>query len=426
MGQCGCGASCFDAESATASQHKGLDISTYMSPSADDTDATLWSAHGGFWVTLRRDTADEELGLDLDLDGNGRSMRISSIDPNKPVAKWNAKVSKDLQVREGDCLVELNGKRRSQAIKNEIRTAIELSILFMRAEEYKVQVDQAGPLGFQFQPWNSADRPCHSLIITKIDPKSLIFDWNQAHQGQPELIVAVHDRIVEVNGKRGSCQLLFDEIKIAGKRTLTLSRCPYLPSLPSRSAATSTVTTDPVAKPVAVDDPFKLHRFCRISGSEFQSALDEIKTGRKESHWSWYFFPVPPFVVNGNEIGSQMNREWALRDKPPNDLRGDDAARAFLRFESGGVNLRQRLIAMMSAVIDKLDQGVDPLTLVGEADDPKLRSSLRLFECVSRDGFDVEVNALCRKGLTLLTEQLEEDPADSAQATDSVKDNNVV
>merc|ERR1719230_915052 len=98
-----------------------------------------------------------------------------------------------------------------------------------------------------------------------------------------------------------------------------------------------------------IPDPFDLRsRFCQAVKREFQEALDEIMKGEKTGHWSWYFFPVGPHVVGGKEWGSEKNKRWCLRDKPPHDLRADDAARAYLKFEADGVNLRATYITMMT------------------------------------------------------------------------------
>jgi len=179
---------------------------------------------GGFRITISRQKVEEELGLELEVNGDGKSFRISSIYPNKLIAKWNATATRDLQVKEGDCIMEVNGKQRKQGVHYEIMNALQISALCVRAEEYKVSLTHRGPLGFHFQPSNSEN--CSSLIITKIDAKSPVAEWNRAHQDQPQLIIAVHDRVVEVNGKRGSSHELFDGIKSAEKREIILSRCP--------------------------------------------------------------------------------------------------------------------------------------------------------------------------------------------------------
>lgn len=35
----------------------------------------------------------------------------------------------------------------------------------------------------------------------------------------------------------------------------------------------------------------KLNRFLKAQENDFATALSEIKTGRKRSHWMWYVFP---------------------------------------------------------------------------------------------------------------------------------------
>jgi len=164
--------------------------------------------------------------------------------------------------------------------------------------------------------------------------------------------------------------------------------------------------SDPKSELVA-SDPYDLaNRFCTKQHEFFDVALSEIKAGQKKSHWSWWIFPVAPFVVNGVEKGSATNRAYALRDLPPNDLRGDDAAYEFLRFHCESVDLRSNYIAMMSAVADQLEAGIPPIDLVGELDDPKLRSSLRLFERISR-GNDAEVNEVCQRVLAAMLENID-------------------
>lgn len=145
----------------------------------------------------------------------------------------------------------------------------------------------------------------------------------------------------------------------------------------------------------------QLQRFCQVTLDKFPGALSEIKAGRKRSHWSWYFFPVPPYMVDGREVGSRKNQEWALRDAAGSHS-GDLAAQAFLRFEADGVSLRSMYFTMMSAVSEQLEKGISADRLVGDIDEPKLRSSLKLFERASCSEGDLEVNELCRRALRLM------------------------
>ena len=158
-------------------------------------------------------------------------------------------------------------------------------------------------------------------------------------------------------------------------------------------------------------DPYRIKsRFIKQSRLHFREALTEIQAGRKASCWSWYFFPVAPWVVNGVERGSFMNQEYCLRDLPPNTKVGYDACRAYLRYPTtNGVNLRQNYIDIIKAVGDQLERGVKPVSLVGFLDEPKLRSSLRLFEKVSRENnFDPEVQAVASRAMKLMKEEPDE------------------
>jgi uncharacterized protein (DUF1810 family) len=38
-------------------------------------------------------------------------------------------------------------------------------------------------------------------------------------------------------------------------------------------------------------DPFDLHRFVTAQAPVFASALEELKKGRKRTHWMWFVFP---------------------------------------------------------------------------------------------------------------------------------------
>ena len=144
-------------------------------------------------------------------------------------------------------------------------------------------------------------------------------------------------------------------------------------------------------------DPYRLNRFVRTHKIHFDAALREIDAGAKRSCWSWYIFPTAPWVVGGVERGSMTNQRYALRDHAPNTHKGDDAARAYLRHDKtdDGVHLRENLLLIVRSVTKQVaEKGIKPLELVGFLDDPKMRSSLKLFERVSR-GFDEEVNGAC-------------------------------
>ena len=70
-------------------------------------------------------------------------------------------------------------------------------------------------------------------------------------------------------------------------------------------------------------------------------------------------------------------------------------ASAYLQFKcNNGVDLRQNYIDIMNAILLQLKKGENLVTLIGNSDIPKLKSSLILFLEVSDNIKDNEVNKL--------------------------------
>jgi len=151
---------------------------------------------------------------------------------------------------------------------------------------------------------------------------------------------------------------------------------PLTPKLPSSSSE----------KTLLASDPFNLSRFAEAQKElPFQKALGEIQAGRKSSCWMWYVIPSPPHMKNNREHGSSLNRKYAIRSK--------DEARAYLCHESCGVDLRSNYMEIMVALRNQLKTGKAARSVIGSFDEPKLKSSVLLFEEITR-GEDEELNAL--------------------------------
>ncbi len=102
-------------------------------------------------------------------------------------------------------------------------------------------------------------------------------------------------------------------------------------------------------------------------GGLHERALEEIRGGRKTSHWMWFVFPQLAGLGS-----SPTARHYALDDL--------DAARAYLAHPVLGPRLRAGAEAVAAHT------GQDAHGIFGSPDDLKLRSSLTLFEAV--DGPD--------------------------------------
>lgn len=100
----------------------------------------------------------------------------------------------------------------------------------------------------------------------------------------------------------------------------------------------------------------------------FAAALEELRAGRKTSHWIWYVFPQ--LTALGRSSTAQF---YGLTDV--------DEACAYL----GDPLLRDRLLTACEAVHAQLTRGVPLRALMGgETDSLKLVSSLTLFELAAR------------------------------------------
>ncbi len=103
-----------------------------------------------------------------------------------------------------------------------------------------------------------------------------------------------------------------------------------------------------------------IKRFLDAQESDYNTALAEIRAGRKGRHWIWYIFPQ---IAGLGRSGTATY--YAIKDM--------GEAREYLAHPV----LRQRLLEISEALLE-LDGG-DPLAVMGSPDDLKLRSSMTLF-----------------------------------------------
>ena len=109
-----------------------------------------------------------------------------------------------------------------------------------------------------------------------------------------------------------------------------------------------------------------LHRFTEAQARVWPRPLEEIRAGRKTSHWMWYIFP-------------QMA---GLGQSPMAQLYGIDGlaeARDYLAHPLLGPRLVEIAQAMLAHA------GVAPETVLGPVDAMKLRSCATLFEAAGGD-----------------------------------------
>ena len=105
---------------------------------------------------------------------------------------------------------------------------------------------------------------------------------------------------------------------------------------------------------------YDLSRFHKAQKGSYETALAEIRAGRKRSHWIWYIFPQ----IQGLGYSSTA-QYYAIEDL--------GEAKAYL----ADPVLRERLLEISNALL-ALDS-CDPTDVMGYPDDLKLRSSMTLF-----------------------------------------------
>ena len=103
-----------------------------------------------------------------------------------------------------------------------------------------------------------------------------------------------------------------------------------------------------------------LKRFLDAQENDFERALSEIKSGRKQSHWMWYVFPQ----IAGLGF-SETSRFYAVKTKAEAEL--------YLAHSVLGA----RLVRISEVLLEI--KGKTANQIFGSPDDLKLKSSMTLF-----------------------------------------------
>lgn len=115
-----------------------------------------------------------------------------------------------------------------------------------------------------------------------------------------------------------------------------------------------------------------LQRFIDAQNESYVRALEEIKAGRKRSHWMWFIFPQMKGLGR-----SSTSMFYGINDM--------DEAREYLAHPILGERLRE-----ISQVLLQLDTN-DANAVFGSPDDMKLRSCMTLFDNISPNDIFADV-----------------------------------
>ena len=121
-----------------------------------------------------------------------------------------------------------------------------------------------------------------------------------------------------------------------------------------------------------MSDPHHLQRFLDAQEASYPAVLDELRLGRKRSHWMWFIFPQ----VSG--LGhSATARHFAIGSLAE--------AQAYLSHPLLGERLRECAGLLLT------HEGTPAEAILGSVDALKLCSSMSLFATLSADGLFEQV-----------------------------------
>jgi uncharacterized protein (DUF1810 family) len=113
-----------------------------------------------------------------------------------------------------------------------------------------------------------------------------------------------------------------------------------------------------------VSDPYNLQRFVRAQDRNFETAREELRRGRKTTHWMWYVFPQMEGLGH-----SPTSQNFAIKSKAE--------ALAYLAHPVLGPRLEE-----CTDIVNAL-HALSAHQIFGSPDDMKFGSSMTLFHTVS-------------------------------------------
>ena len=114
------------------------------------------------------------------------------------------------------------------------------------------------------------------------------------------------------------------------------------------------------------DDPYDLQRFVKAQDPVIDDVREELRSGRKRTHWMWFVFPQMEGLGE-----SRMAQRYAIASR--------GQAEAYLNHPTLGPRLRE-----CTEIVNGVE-GRSANDIFGSPDDLKFRSSITLFEAVGDD-----------------------------------------
>jgi uncharacterized protein (DUF1810 family) len=112
----------------------------------------------------------------------------------------------------------------------------------------------------------------------------------------------------------------------------------------------------------------------------YKQALEEVKSGRKTSHWIWYIFPQ----LRG--LGRSGMADFY-------GIVGREEAEQYLNHDILGARIREITEALLE------HKGKSALDILGDIDAMKVKSCMTMFDCISPNDIFAEVLNSFYKGV---------------------------
>lgn len=121
-----------------------------------------------------------------------------------------------------------------------------------------------------------------------------------------------------------------------------------------------------LSEQVVATPSYDLRRFVSAQESTYDDAINELMKGKKLSHWMWFVFPQ----LDG--LGySPMAKHYSIKTI--------EEAQAYLNHNILGQRLKKCCEILLTLPVN------DPLSIFGNPDNLKLKSSMTLFLNISED-----------------------------------------
>lgn len=115
-----------------------------------------------------------------------------------------------------------------------------------------------------------------------------------------------------------------------------------------------------------------LERFVEAQKRDYKIALEEVRSGQKRTHWTWYIFPQ--MYGLGHSCYANL---YGIRDRKE--------AEEYLKDKTLGKRLREKTSTLLQ------HEGKSAEEIFGELDAMKVRSSMTLFDAVCPNDMFAEV-----------------------------------